>query len=210
MGERNGVFWRELEQNRQFEQPPAFRRYELNHHPRQTGLEREIVNYYAGTHTCDLDTKGRAIVPSSFRKVPDEIRWGEVILSPSMEQKGCIEVYPKPEWETFVERVASAENMGIGESRELLAEMFGDADRTKIDKQHRLVLSHALRDVLGVDGADENVTLAFVGAGSYFKIYVSAEYEKQVEARRQRKQELMKKFMAGPNRPSSGNGHGEG
>ncbi len=168
------------------------------------------MNYYAGTHTCDLDTKGRAVVPSAFRKVPDEIRWGEVILSPSAEVAGCVEVYPEPEWEAFVQRVAGAENLGIGESRELLAEMFGDADRTKIDKQNRLVLSHALRDVLGVDGADENVTLSFVGAGSYFKIYVTAEYEKDAETRRQRKLDLMKKFMAGPNRPQGGSGHGEG
>ncbi|GBE31014.1 MAG TPA: hypothetical protein ENH10_01070 [Bacteroidetes bacterium] len=168
------------------------------------------MNYYTGKHKCDLDIKGRAVIPSAFRKVPPEILAGDLILSPSVEEDLCVEVYPEPEWESFIARIAGAENLGLGESRQLLAGLFGDADRTKVDRQNRLAISHPLREVLGVDGADENVTLLFVGAGSYFKIYLADDYAEQLEYRSEEKRGLMRKYLSGPSRPQNGGENGKG
>ncbi len=164
------------------------------------------MNYYAGTHTCELDTLGRVVVPKAFRKVPPEILAGELMLSPGLDG-GVVEVYPLPEWEAYVERITGAENLTVGDRDELVEVLFADADRTKIDKQNRLVLSHALRTELGIDGADENVTLAFVGAGTHFKVYVATDYEQERDDRRARRNELLKKYRSGPNRGGHG---GEG
>ena len=163
------------------------------------------MNYYTGTHNNDLDPKGRVVIPRAFRKVPKDILDADLFLSPNPVEN-CVDVYPEPVWEMYVDRIAAADDLEVGESDDLIADLFADADRTKVDGQNRLVLSHALREELGVDGIEETSTLAFVGAGSHFKIYLASDYGKERLQRRERKAELLKKYKSGPNRRLTGAG----
>lgn len=156
------------------------------------------LNTYIGEHTNEMDSKGRVVLPSSFRKVPDELRDAPVFLSPN-PLDGCVDAYPEPVWNAYIDRIETDETLEMGEADELIADLFADAVKTRVDKQNRLIL-HEMRAGLKIEEANGNVPLVFVGAGSYYRIYTADAYETVRAERARRKLERMKKLKSGPNR----------
>ncbi|MBS1261825.1 MAG: Transcriptional regulator MraZ [Calditrichaeota bacterium] len=159
------------------------------------------MNPYTGTHFAEKDTKGRVVVPKAFRHVPKLLRDATLMLSPSPSEQRCVEVYPEPVWEARIRRVLQAQDMTKGEVKRLVELLMASVQPAKIDQQNRLALPQSVRAKLGIstDEDHDNVRLAFVGAGTYFKIQLAREIKEQERARERELAELMGKFESGVN-----------
>lgn len=54
-----------------------------------------------GAQECRLDSKGRVMLPATFREQLGDVIGQGFVLKRSMARK-CVEIYPKPEWERMM------------------------------------------------------------------------------------------------------------
>ena len=91
-----------------------------------------------GTHSYQLDPKGRISLPARFREAFAE---GAVL---TLGQDGCLFCFPRAEWET---RAAEVRNLPLSDAqgRAYARLFFGKAESVELDSQGRLVIPQRLR-----------------------------------------------------------------
>jgi len=97
-----------------------------------------------GTHSYQLDPKGRVSLPAKFRAAFIDGCWITV------GQDRCLFVFPRAEWERRSDEVASfplSDNVGRAYSRMF----FGSSDEAKLDGQGRVTIPQRLREVVGIE-----------------------------------------------------------
>jgi MraZ protein len=96
-----------------------------------------------GTHTYQLDPKGRISLPNRFR---DAFADGAVV---TLGQDGCLFCFPRAEWD---ERAAEVHALPLSdaESRAYTRMFFGKAERLELDAQGRLLVPQRLRVEAGI------------------------------------------------------------
>lgn len=104
-----------------------------------------------GEYNQNIDAKGRVNIPSKFR---DDLGQSFVI---SKGLNNCIAVYPKAEWEKFMENIIS-ENPT--QRRKLLHFFASGASECELDAQGRVVIPPAHREYA-------NLTKEITVVGSY-------------------------------------------
>jgi MraZ protein len=99
---------------------------------------RTRVAELLGTHSYQLDPKGRISLPARFREAFAD---GAVL---TLGQDGCLFCFPRAEWET---RAAEVRNLPLSdtEGRAYARMFFGKAERVELDSQGRLVIPQRLR-----------------------------------------------------------------
>ncbi|MFV0361133.1 division/cell wall cluster transcriptional repressor MraZ [Tropicimonas sp.] len=131
-----------------------------------------------------MDTKGRVSIPALFRRVleandeedADPKCPSLVIHYGPAERQHFIECYTMAAAAEVDARIAALPR-GSKERRFLESYFHGKSQQTTVDETGRLVLSKALRDLLGL--TDE---AKFVGSGDTFKIWNPGTYEAEVVA----------------------------
>ena len=103
-----------------------------------------------GTHSYQLDPKGRISLPSRFR----EAFAGGAVLT--LGQDGCLFCFPRAEWEM---RAAEVRNLPLSDAggRAYARMFFGKAEAVELDSQGRLLIPQRLRSEVGI--AKEAVVL---------------------------------------------------
>jgi MraZ protein len=99
-----------------------------------------------GTHSYQLDPKGRISLPARFR---DAFADGAVL---TLGQDGCLFCFPRAEWEARAVEV-HGRPISEAESRAYARMFFGKAEAVDLDGQGRLLIPQRLRAevvVLGV------------------------------------------------------------
>jgi MraZ protein len=96
-----------------------------------------------GTHSYQLDPKGRISLPARFRDVLSD---GAVL---TLGQDGCLFCFPRAEWE---ERAAEVRDLPLSdaESRAYSRMFFGKAEAVELDAQGRLLVPQRLRAEAGI------------------------------------------------------------
>jgi MraZ protein len=97
-----------------------------------------------GTHSYQLDPKGRVSLPTRFRAAFVDGCWITV------GQDRCLYVFPRAEWERRSDEVASfplSDNDGRAYSRMF----FGSSDEAKLDGQGRVTIPQRLREAVGIE-----------------------------------------------------------
>jgi MraZ protein len=96
-----------------------------------------------GTHSYQLDPKGRISLPARFREALAD---GAVL---TLGQDGCLFCFPRAEWERR-KREVSATPLSSATGRAYARVFFGKAERIELDAQGRLLIPQRLRQEVGI------------------------------------------------------------
>lgn len=96
-----------------------------------------------GTHSYQLDPKGRVSLPVRFREAFADGAWLTI------GQDRCLYVFPRVEWERRSEEV-SASPLSDSDGRAFARLFFGRSDEAKLDSQGRVTIPQRLRDSVGI------------------------------------------------------------
>jgi MraZ protein len=98
-----------------------------------------------GEYDHSLDDKNRLTLPAKFRQSFSD----GVVLARGMD--GCLAVYTREGWETFVESRLAVLDPLSKESRQMSRFMFAGASETELDKQGRVMVPAPLVEHAGLD-----------------------------------------------------------
>jgi MraZ protein len=96
-----------------------------------------------GTHSYQLDPKGRLSLPTRFREAFADGAWVTI------GQDGCLFAFPRVEWERRADEVG-ASPLSDATGRAYARLFFGSSDELKLDGQGRLTLPGRLREAVGI------------------------------------------------------------
>ena len=119
-----------------------------------------------GTHSYQLDPKGRLSLPARFREAFAEGAWLTI------GQDGCLFAFPRAEWERRSEEVA-ASPLSDATGRAYARMFFGSSDEATVDTQGRLTIAGRLRDAVGI-GKD----VVVLGVRDRMEIWDRASYQR--------------------------------
>lgn len=97
-----------------------------------------------GEYSHTIDEKGRLIIPSKFR----EQLGTEFVLTKGLD--GCLSIYPKEEWETFVEKLRTLP-LNDKNARTFSRFFVAGASMCELDRQGRILVPQTLREFAGLD-----------------------------------------------------------
>ncbi|MDR0529744.1 MAG: division/cell wall cluster transcriptional repressor MraZ [Zoogloeaceae bacterium] len=127
--------------------------------------------FFTGSYPLLLDSKGRFVVPASFRKALADA--GESELKITSHPDGCLRLYPRSVWQEVEQRMVEARFPGIERWRRVV---FGNAWETLMDSAGRLLLSPELRAF-----AHMGKKIWMAGSGRYFEIWSEEGWQKQMD-----------------------------
>ncbi len=128
-----------------------------------------------GTHSINLDAKGRIAVPTRYREELSELCDRQMVITAAVNAKcagvrGCLWLYPLPEWEDVELKINKMPN--FNPTAEKLKRFFlGNATDCDIDAQGRLLIPERLRSLAKLDKR-----LMIAGIGNKFEIWNEPEY----------------------------------
>jgi MraZ protein len=131
---------------------------------------RTRVAELLGTHSYQLDPKGRISLPARFREAFAE---GAVL---TLGQDGCLFCFPRAEWEQRSAEVRSSP-LSHAEGRAYARMFFGSAEAVELDSQGRLLVPQRLRGDVGI--RKEAVVL---GVSDRMEIWDRETYERYQQA----------------------------
>ena len=112
-----------------------------------------------GTHTPNLDDKGRIILPAKFRS---ELAGGVVL---TRGQEHCVYVFSAAMFQEQLDKLRTAP-LTSKQGREFQRLFLSGASEQDPDSQHRLTIPPVLRDYAGLDRE-----LTVIGAGDRAEIW---------------------------------------
>ena len=125
---------------------------------------------FVGKYYNSTDSKFRLIVPAKFR---DDLE-GRCIIAKSLDK--CLTIYPRKQWEKFVEEKLDILPTGNPQARKLKRHFYSSAAECDVDKQGRLKLPQDLVNYAGIE--KELVT---VGSNRTIEVWSKEEWDKQLD-----------------------------
>ena len=129
-----------------------------------------------GTHSYQLDPKGRVSLPAKFREAFEEGLWLTV------GQDRCLYCFPRAEWERR-SREVDAFALSDKDGRAFSRLFFASADEAKVDGQGRVTIPQRLRDAVGIRkevvviGVRERMEIWDRGSFERYRDIYAAAYE---------------------------------
>jgi MraZ protein len=96
-----------------------------------------------GTHSYQLDPKGRVSLPGRFREAFADGLWLTI------GQDGCLFCFPRAEWQRRSDEVSSSP-LSDADGRAYARLFFGSSDEARLDGQGRVTIPQRLRDLVGI------------------------------------------------------------
>ncbi|MDF3832227.1 division/cell wall cluster transcriptional repressor MraZ [Cupriavidus basilensis] len=139
---------------------------------------------FQGASALSLDAKGRMSIPARHREALQQQAEGRVTLTKHPD--GCLLLFPRPEWETFRNRIAALPMDAHWWKRIFL----GNAADVDMDGAGRVLIAPELRSAALLD---KEVML--LGMGSHFEVWDAATYTaKEQQAMAQGMPDALKNF----------------
>jgi MraZ protein len=123
-----------------------------------------------GTHSYQLDPKGRISLPARFREAFAE---GAVL---TLGQDGCLFCFPRAEWDARSGEVRALP-LSESEGRAYARLFFGKAEPIELDSQGRMLVPQRLRTEVGI-GKD----VVVLGVSDRMEIWDRAAHERYEQA----------------------------
>lgn len=128
------------------------------------------MKMFVGEYAHTLDTKGRLIIPASFR---------EDLGDTFFVTKGndhCLYIYSQEDWEALVAKLRSLPQLSSEAVRKLNRTLMGGANKCESDRQGRILISPPLRAYAGLK---KDVVL--VGVGDHVEIWNRESWQQEME-----------------------------
>ena len=126
---------------------------------------------FQGASSLSLDAKGRLSVPTRHRDALMAQAAGQLTIT--RHPHGCLMVFPRPEWESFRERIAQLPMAAQGWKRIFM----GYAMDVDMDGTGRVLVSPELREAAGL-----SKDAILLGMGSHLELWDKTAYEAQETA----------------------------
>jgi MraZ protein len=123
-----------------------------------------------GTHSYQLDPKGRISLPARFREAFAD---GAVL---TLGQDGCLFCFPRAEWDARSGEVRAVP-LSESEGRAYARLFFGKAEPIELDSQGRMLVPQRLRTEVGI-GKD----VVVLGVSDRMEIWDRAAHERYEQA----------------------------
>ncbi len=107
-----------------------------------------------------IDAKGRLAVPTRHRELLQALCGGQLTLT--LHVQNCVMIFPRPEWESFRERIGALPMSSIGWKRRYL----GNAIDVDIDGAGRILVSPELRESAGL-----GKSVMLLGMKNHFELW---------------------------------------
>jgi MraZ protein len=122
-----------------------------------------------GAHEHTLDEKNRLTLPSKLRAAFED----GVVVTRGLD--GCLDAYPRAEWEAIVARIGSLDSLAA-DARRMRRHYFAGATPGELDRQGRIVLPAALLEHAGLG---REVTIA--GVHDHIEIWDRARWRAEMQ-----------------------------
>ena len=133
----------------------------------------------------NLDAKGRLSVPTRHRDALVQAAGGQLTIT--LNPDGCLMVFPRPEWESFRERIVSLPVSAQWWKRVYL----GNAQDVEMDGTGRVLVAPELRQA-----AKLSRSVLLLGMGNHFELWDKAIYEQeQARAMQEEVPDALKDFV---------------
>lgn len=123
---------------------------------------------FQGASSLSLDGKGRLSMPTRHRDVLAST--ASNLVTVTKHPHGCLMIFPRPEWQTFRERISSLPMSAQWWKRIFL----GNAIDCELDSTGRVLISPELRDAAGI-----TKDAVLLGMGAHFELWDKVTYDAQ-------------------------------
>ena len=124
---------------------------------------------FRGGSTVKLDAKGRLALPTRYRPLITERFEGRLVLT--VNDDGCVLVYPQPVWEEIQHQLVRMPNQDR-RVRDLQRMLMGYANDVEMDGNGRILVGQRLRDFAKLDKS-----VSLIGMGNKFEIWNEEAWE---------------------------------
>jgi len=122
-----------------------------------------------GTHSYQLDPKGRVSLPGRFREAFADGLWLTI------GQDGCLFCFPRAEWQRRSDEVSSSP-LSDADGRAYARLFFGSSDEARLDGQGRVTIPQRLRDLVGI-----NKDVVVLGIRDRMEIWDRGAYDRYTD-----------------------------
>lgn len=126
---------------------------------------------FIGEFPCKLDSKGRIILPSAFKRQLDTKANDRFVVKKDLFDK-CLVLYPLDEWERQVAEIRSRISKFKREHSQFLNQFYKGAAELILDSSSRLLIPKRLLDEVGIK---KEIILA--GQDDMIKLWDQERYE---------------------------------
>lgn len=112
-----------------------------------------------------LDTKGRLLFPSIFKKNLTSEKSNIFVLKKDIFED-CLVLYPLPVWERESQKLQTALNPYNREHNRFLRKFFSDTAQISLDANNRLLLPRRMLDIVSIDR-----DIVLLGAGNKIELW---------------------------------------
>lgn len=123
-----------------------------------------------GEFECNLDAKGRLMVPAGLKKQLEPLTQNRYVVNRSVHQR-CLVLYPMGEWETITDQLNKL-NRFVKKNDDFVRKFRNGANLLEADKAGRVLIQKRLLDFAGID---KKVVL--FASSNYVEIWAKENYE---------------------------------
>ncbi len=128
---------------------------------------------YQGSHSINLDAKGRIAVPAKFRELLAANCGGRIVMTAHTQDR-CVLVYPETEWQNILPKIEALPtfNKAALRAQRLL---IGYASTLELDGNGRVLVPPTLREYANLEKK-----LMLVGLGKKFELWSESSWLKNI------------------------------
>jgi MraZ protein len=126
-----------------------------------------VLKHFTGTHDHRMDDKGRVSLPTEFRRVLDAVgSSGALYVVPQLDDSRALVFFTTEAYGALIERHNSRDYPSLAAQQRMELKLVTRAGQIQVDDAGRIVISKALRDLIGLEKE-----VRFVGLASSFEIW---------------------------------------
>lgn len=130
------------------------------------------MSTFIGKHDAKADAKGRAFIPSSYRKILPAGEKERLVMRKDADND-CLILYPESVWNKKIEALKATLDEWSADDQLLLMQFVSDAEWIDIDSQGRVLISKKHLEAIGV----EHNEVLFVGMMDRIAVWGKKRYE---------------------------------
>lgn len=130
---------------------------------------------FIGNIEAKVDSKGRAFLPATFRKVLSASGEEGLILRKDVFQP-CLVIYPESIWNEQMDSLRSRLNRWNAEHQRIFRQFVSDAEILNLDSNGRFLISKRQLTQTGI-----NQDIKFIGMGDCIEIWNNDTYTAQMK-----------------------------
>ena len=129
---------------------------------------------FLGNIEAKIDTKGRAFLPATFRKILSANGEETLVVRKDVFQS-CLILYPESTWIEQIDLLRSKLNRWDAQQQQLFRQFISDAEQVSLDSNGRFLISKR-----HIQATNLKQSIRFLGMGDNIEIWNNEEYDKQM------------------------------